>query len=95
MPASHRSFSFPRATAVVLPLLTGLGGCVAAPLLQLAAAPASQAVPCATGGANNATPGCNAGATGSMIPGMASLMQVISPAAPASAAPTSDVSDAH
>jgi hypothetical protein len=95
MPAFYRSFRFPRAAAVMLPLLAGLGGCVAAPLLQLAATPAPQAVPCAVGGVNNATPGCSSGASGSMIPGMASLMQVISPTAPASAASASDASASH
>ncbi len=77
MPTTDRSFSYPRAAAVLVPLLLALGGCVAAPLLELAATPTSQAAPCAAG---VATPGCNTGATGSMVPGMASAMQILTPA---------------
>jgi hypothetical protein len=82
MPVTDRSSSFPRAVAVMVVSLAALGGCVAAPLLQLAATPglgtqSSQAAPCTAG---VTTPGCNTGSTGSMIPGMASLMQVLSPA---------------
>ncbi len=84
MPATDRSSSLPRAVAILLPLLAALGGCVAVPLLQLAATPASQAAPCALVTSGVATPGCNAGATGSMIPGMASVMQALAPAVPPS-----------
>jgi hypothetical protein len=81
MPATDRSFRFPRAIAIMVPLLAALGGCVAAPLLQLAATPlASQGAPCTVGAS---TAGCSTGATGSMIPGMGSLMQVLAPSAPA------------
>lgn len=78
MPATDRSFRFPRAIAIMVPLLAALGGCVAAPLLQLAATPAAS--PCTVGAS---TPGCSTGATGSMIPGMTSLMQILAPSAPA------------
>jgi hypothetical protein len=83
MPVTDRSSSFPRAVAVMVVSLAALGGCVAAPLLQLAATPglgstqSPQAVPCTAG---VTTAGCNTSATGSMIPGMASLMQVLAPA---------------
>jgi hypothetical protein len=83
MPATNRSSRFPRA-AVLIPLLAALGGCAAAsPLLQLGATPMPQAAPCTQntlGTSDGNTSACNAGTTGSMIPGMASLMQVFSPA---------------
>jgi hypothetical protein len=86
MPAIDRSSRLPRAVAVLIPLLAALGGCVALPLLQLAATPTPQAAPCAQNALGNQStpdgtaPACNTGATGSMIPGMASLMQVFAPA---------------
>jgi hypothetical protein len=88
MPATRRSSRFPRAVAVLIPLSAALGGCVAAlPLLQLGAAtPMPQAAPCAQnaqgtqGTPDRTTPACNAGATGSTMPGMATLMQVLAPA---------------
>ncbi|HEY3847238.1 MAG TPA: hypothetical protein VGL95_09005 [Acetobacteraceae bacterium] len=84
MPATRRSSRFPRA-AILIPLLAALGGCVAAlPLLQLGAAtPMPQAAPCAQntrGTPDGTTPACNAGTTGSTMPGMATFMQVLAPA---------------
>jgi hypothetical protein len=80
MPATNRSSGFLRAVALLVPLSAALGGCVAVPLLELAASSASPTTPCATNASADPVPGCNAGATGSMIPGMASLMQVFAPA---------------
>jgi hypothetical protein len=79
MPATPRSFSSLRAVAVLVALSASLGGCVAVPLLELAATPASQATACAPSASGVASPGCNAGGMGSMIPGMASVMQVLAP----------------
>ncbi|HTB43594.1 MAG TPA: hypothetical protein VK741_08215 [Acetobacteraceae bacterium] len=81
MPATSRSFSSSRAVAVLVALSASLGGCVAVPLLELAAAPASQATACAPAASGVASPGCNAGGMGSMIPGMANIMQALAPGA--------------
>jgi hypothetical protein len=89
MPATHRSFgfqwsSFRFAIVIMLPLSTALGGCVALPLLALAGSmPTAQSAACATGTSGGTAPACNTGSTGSMIPGVTSLMQVLSaPAQP-------------
>jgi hypothetical protein len=80
MPPTDRSSSFPRAAVIVLPLLAALGGCVAAPLLSLATMPAPQTTACANNTPSGTTSGCNTGGFSSMIPGMASVMQVFAPA---------------
>jgi hypothetical protein len=79
MSATARSFHFPRIVAVALPLMVGLGGCVAAPLLELAASPGPQAAACAAGNTGVTTGSCNTGSMGSMIPGIASLTQILAP----------------
>jgi hypothetical protein len=81
MPAIDHASGFRCAVAVLVPLLCSLGGCVAVPLLELAATPTSQAAPCAANTSGVAASGCATGATGSMIPGMGTIMQALAPAA--------------
>lgn len=83
MSATKRSSGFPRVISVLAPLFAvTLGGCVAVPLLELAASmPTSKPAPCVATTSGDPAPGCNTSAYSSMIPGMASLMQVIAPAA--------------
>ncbi len=82
MSATDRSSRFPRAVVILVPLLAALGGCVALPLMELAATPTSSAAPCATAG--DPAAGCNGGGMSSMIPGMANVMQMFAPGTTAS-----------
>jgi len=84
MQGTQRCSGFARGVAAMAVMLTALGGCVAAPLLQLATAPAPQATPCAPVIPGGATPGCDGGATGSIIPGMTSVMRMLAAGAPLS-----------
>jgi hypothetical protein len=81
MPVTPRTLNFPRSLAVLVALSASLGGCVAVPLLELAAAPASHATACAPSAPSGASEGCNTGGMASMMPGMASVMQVFAPGA--------------
>ncbi len=82
MPDINRPANFVRAFAVAAPSLSVLSAGVAA-LLWLAAPPAAQAAPCAPSTSGVPTTGCNAGAVGSKVAGLANaLHKPASPVAP-------------
>jgi hypothetical protein len=79
MSPRDRSFAIPPLLAIALPGLLALGGCVAAPLVQLAAMQGGQpSAPCASGSV-----ACNTGSSESMLSGLAGTMQKFVPGAAA------------